>query len=40
MDALQQFTQELAAMQLREILLGGGGLISAAVLLVVAEFRK
>ncbi|MFO0919884.1 MAG: hypothetical protein U0872_16420 [Planctomycetaceae bacterium] len=39
MNTVQLLTQEFAAMSLPEIVVGGGGLISAALLLFSAEIR-
>ncbi len=39
METVRQITQEFAAMSVQEIVVGGGGLISAAVLFVFAEIR-
>ena len=39
METVQQLIQEFAAMTTQEILVGGGGLISAVVLFVIEEIR-
>jgi hypothetical protein len=39
METVQQLVQEFAVMTTQEILVGGGGIVSAVVLFVIAEIR-